>query len=417
MGWFSDAVSKVKSVAKSAWEGAKKIAIQAVGWMAEKAETFIGDVKDVWNKVKPFVRTVLKTIQVVAPWPWVKAAAKGLEKAIDWIERMENTAFARKLKAAIDWVIQAAKDKVTDINKKILSGEELKAAHEREDVFKEAERILPLAERKEIIPAELINKFIVVQSLIEKTFNQNTIKDFDHYMRLRATQKLLASSRKGLNESKNIESIGDDDVFLLNIAREFMSAKPTVSEADLNRLNSLIYSRFNKKELIPFVFEEMIVAWAKNLVDLDQQWKTENKALAKNIVQLRTLENVLEMGGKLDAEQNSSLLQLRKTIPSLKVDHDALEKSNREMRNYVYAAEGFLEVVEGAEFLEGKEYLAAQGSNVGMIIIQCAQYGKKWETLKEEEQELIIDFANIFKTESIKRVERVERELRVEVAA
>lgn len=409
MGWFSDVVSKIKSVAKSAWEGAKKIAIQAVGWMAEKAEIFIGNVKKVWNHVKPIIRQALIVIGNIVPWPWLKVIIKVLVKVMDWIDRMENTAFGKILKAAIKWVIEAAKELKKNI---LLSGKELKEAQEREAVFNKAPAEMPPAEKKAVMLAGLINKFIVVQSLIQKAFDEYAISDFEHYLRLRATQRLLSNIQDKLAESQNIDDIGEDDMFLLNIGGEFLNANPNVSESDLNRLNSLIYSRFGK-ELAPFAFEPMIVAWATNLVILDRQWVTGNKALAKNIVQLRTLENILEMGGKLDAEQNSSLLQLRNSVPSLKADQDVLAKSNREMRNYVYAAEGLLEILEENIDLDGKEYLAAKGSTVGMIIIACAQNGKKWEALNEEEQELIIDFANIFKEASIKRTP----ELQVGVAA
>lgn len=47
-----------------------------------------------------------------------------------------------------------------------------------------------------------------------------------------------------------------------------------------------------------------------------------------------------------------------------------------------------------------------------MIIIDCAQHGKRWEELTEDEQSLIIDFANIFEEASRERASRL-----VEVAA
>ena len=82
------------------------------------------------------------------------------------------------------------------------------------------------------------------------------------------------------------------------------------------------------------------------------------------------------------------------------------------MENYVYAAEGLLEVLEGNAFLDDKEYLIEQVGVVGKIIIDCAQNGKKWEVLTDDEQELIIDFANIFKKQSLERASQL-----VEVAA
>ena len=47
-----------------------------------------------------------------------------------------------------------------------------------------------------------------------------------------------------------------------------------------------------------------------------------------------------------------------------------------------------------------------------MIIIECAQFGKRWEELNTEQQSLIIDFANIFEKASRARASKL-----VEVAA
>jgi hypothetical protein len=400
LSFCSSVVSTVSNIASAAWEGAKSMASKAVGWMAEKSESFIGDIANIWHKVKPYIRPALKLAE--HNWPWLKPAVIAFEKALDWAENFKDSELAKKLKTAIEWVIKASKH----IKEKILNDTELEAAQARDDLFKEAEANLSADEKQGILFAELINKFIIVQTLIQRTFDENFIHDFDHYLRLRATQKLLALSEKFLVESQDIDSIGSDDLFLISIGEELLATNPTLSDSDLNRLNSLIYSRFNK-ELIPFIFEEMIVAWAKNLVDLERKWESENKVLSKDIVKLKTLENTLKLIGNLDIDDNEVLHQLRKSVPLLKSSQDALAKSKREMQNYVYAAEGFLEILEGNEFLEGKEYLLNQSSTVGAIIIDCAQNGKKWEALTEDEQELIIDFANIFKQHSIARANSI----------
>jgi hypothetical protein len=415
MGFWSKVGNAISSVGRavtsavsSAWEGAKSMASKAVGWMAEKAEGFIGKVADVWNKIKPLIRPALKAFGKWAPWPWLKGVAIGLEKALDWIEKAESSPFGKKIKSAIDWVIQAARN----IKDRFLSGKDLDEAQEREDIFNEAAANMPSEERKAVELAGLINKFILVQSLIQRTFDEGAVNDFEHYLRLRATQKLLAWSEKTLTESQNIEDIGDDEVFLISIGADLMAPTADVSDVDLNRLNSLVYSHF-KKELIPFVFEEMVVAWAKNLVDLDRKWELGNKALAKDTVKLRTLENMQKLGSELDTSEQNLLSLLSKSVPALKMEQDVLAKANREMRNYVFAAEGFLEILEGNAALEGKEYLVEQCNTVGKIIIDCAQHGKKWEALREDEKELIIDFANIFKQASLKRAEALQE---VEVA-
>lgn len=66
---------------------------------------------------------------------------------------------------------------------------------------------------------------------------------------------------------------------------------------------------------------------------------------------------------------------------------------------------------EPEEFAD-QEYLMEDSSTVGMIIIECAQFGKRWEELNTEQQSLIIDFANIFEKASRARASNL-----VEVAA
>ncbi|WP_169929020.1 hypothetical protein [Macromonas bipunctata] len=111
------------------------------------------------------------------------------------------------------------------------------------------------------------------------------------------------------------------------------------------------------------------------------------------------------------------LTDLDVNVPAMKADLNALGKRTREMRNYVYAAEGFIQVLEKtAEELEAEDrsYLAEDGGRVGMIIIDCAQHGKPWEDLSEEEKDLIIDYANIFEEASQQRTSQL---LQLEFAA
>jgi len=57
-------------------------------------------------------------------------------------------------------------------------------------------------------------------------------------------------------------------------------------------------------------------------------------------------------------------------------------------------------------------YLTDAGQQVGELIIQGAEQGKQWNEFTPRQQELIIDFANIFEDECLERVQRL-----VEVAA
>ncbi|MNR40256.1 hypothetical protein D3C85_1585300 [compost metagenome] len=111
------------------------------------------------------------------------------------------------------------------------------------------------------------------------------------------------------------------------------------------------------------------------------------------------------------------LTDLEKLLPTDEARLDKLASDVLAKRNYVYAAEGFLQLLENDEqrlIDQDREYLIDDGFEVGELLIRCAQNGEKWENLKREEQSLIISFANIFEADCRKRSEQFTQ---VEVAA
>ena len=67
----------------------------------------------------------------LAPWPIVKWMALGLEKVLGFLENIESHPLMTKLKQAIDWVIQSARN----IREKVLNDIEIKEAEARAQVF------------------------------------------------------------------------------------------------------------------------------------------------------------------------------------------------------------------------------------------------------------------------------------------
>ena len=412
----SSVTSSVASVASKAWEKTKEVAATAVNWMAEKADTFVGSVKKVWQTVKPFIdshiRPLVRMAAAAVPYPWMKAALIALDKGLGYLANIDRSPLVKKLCAAIEWAINAAKNLKGKVLKK---REEVEEAEERKKVFEEARAHMPPEESKSVQLAEMINDFVLVQSAIQETFEQNSIRDFEHYLRLRATQKLLKYAEQTLNTATDIEQISQDDIFLLKAGAGLLAAKPQLSDAEAIRLDGIISKRYGKK-LIPFVFEEMVMAWGKSLGELESQLKTETATLSKNTVLLRRLEMAKKISD-ITSEEETVLKQLKEETTTSKARVDELSAQTREKKNYVYAAEGFLQTLEKSQeqlSAEGRDYLAEEGGQVGMIIIDCAQHGRKWNTLTEDEQMLIIDYANIFKEESETRTQQL---VEVEVGA
>lgn len=423
MGFFSDCWSAIKRVGSAAvevvrttFDNVREKARDALDWMATKAESFVGKVKEVWSKVKPFIANVVRpALKIAAEWatvalptfPWVATAIRAFDKALEALLNWEKSALAKQVKAAVEWVIAKAK-MLRDI---FLNDEEMEkaAAHEevlreaREDVRGEAGRALDLA--------TLITQYAQLSTRIQQVLENNNISDFDHYLRLRASQKLLKDTEQRLIHAQDLEAINRDDLFLVEIGAELLKANPQVSDDQAVRLDEVIHARFGKK-LIPFVFEELIMAWGCNLEQQEKDWKTLSESVARLQVQERQLK-ICQNLGEPSAEDKATLADIQARLPALKAQMDQLRKRNQEMRNYVYAAEGFLQVLEKQpEDFADDAYLLSDSQEVGMIIIDCAQHGKRWEELTEDEQSLIIDFANIFEEASRERAGRL-----VEVAA
>jgi hypothetical protein len=407
MGFFSSFWEGVTSFASNVWEGVKSVAKAAVGWMAEKAEQFIGAVSRVWQSVKTFIKPVLKVLKYI-PWPPLQWVVTVIEKGINFLEKLEKTVLAKSVGKAIEWTIQVA----TKVNGYILDEGERREAEQRKLVLSEAKEYLEGEPQKAIQIAEMTNDFLLLQSEIQDYFETKTIKNFEHYLRLRAAQKLLKMTNEKLGQEMSVDQIGKGDLFIIEIARELLQPNPKIDDSSLDMLNGLIQKRY-RRDLIPFIFEEMIIAWSKNLSELETNWDTNNEILAEKTIRLRELESKIKMGISLDEEESLLIKELAASVLEADANQKLLNKEIIVMRNYVYAAEGFLQILEENEELNNKTYLLEEGNEVGKIIIDCAQNGKQWDELTEKERDLIIDFSNIFREASKER----EKLLYVEVSA
>lgn len=412
----SSVASAVTSTASRVWNGIKETAAKTVSWMAEKAETFVGSVKSVWEKVKPFISNVIRPIvqnaaklaeKMLPQFPWVSGALKALDKALRLLVEWDKSDLAKRIGKAIEWAINKAKQ-LKDL---FLTPEEMDEASEHEQALREARNQMRGEAASAVDLASLITLYAQLSTRIKDVLDNIQINDFEHYLRLRASQKLLKDTEQHLTRAQDIDTITDDDLFLIETGNELLKPNPQLSDDATQRLDRVVMARFGKK-LIPFVFEEMVMAWGYNLQDMENEWKSLNDGLSKEQVFLRRLQ-IGQRLGDLQEDEVTMLSEIEARLPVQQAEMEAKRKRTNEMRNYVFAAEGFLQMLEKEpEEFAGQEYLMEDSSTVGMIIIECAQFGKCWEELNTEQQSLIIDFANIFEKASRARASKL-----VEVAA
>jgi hypothetical protein len=428
-------VSTVSNTVSSVVSFAKEKVSSAIGWMADKAESFVGKVKEVWQNIKPYIQKLKPFIKPIVTAVTIAAAgvatflgqpvlagkivtlglkvATYLEKAVDWIVKIDQTPFMKKLNEGINWAIKTAKNlkasatTVEESEAEIYTEEEHKAALNRKAIFREAEsKELPIEIQKSVAIANFINSLGLVRADIQSIFQTDGIKDFEHYLRLRASQKLLANAEKLLTETNDVENITEDDIFIVNISSEMMGSNPILKPDDALRLDEIIFKRFNKK-ILPFVFEEMIISWEERRLTLEKDWGVLNKTLSKDTVLFKRLNKTKDIE-VLSEEEQIIYSELEKTVPLNKEKLNLLGETELGMKNYVFAAEGFLQVLEKTPqqlIDDEQEYLCEFAPKVGMIIIDCAQNNKPFNQLQTEDRDLITNFANIFIEDSKKRNE------------
>ena len=438
MGFFSGLVSAVKSVGsaisdrvkavgkavgsavKKVYDTAKETAEKAVGWLAEKGDKIVQSTKKVWNGVKKTVRNaaiVTKVAAMVFPHPALVGVATILEKVHRGVMVVDR-ALATKIFPAAERAVEMAKAIHAKNQAKKLSKQEEKAILEDQEVLRRSYNIVQTEQEKASLRYSLlVNDYMLVQNRIDQIIEQDDVKDFEHYLRLRATQKLLKSAEQSIAQAKEATQLKDDDVFLMKVANDLLDENPQLSDQDAVRLDELIKRRYAGKPLLPFVFEEMIAAWEVRYQNMEATWKQLNAKNATVKREIMSLESKMMIEPLTPAEE-VHLVELKN---DLKISAHQLKEQaeeNRAMQSYVHAAEGFLQVLEKSaeEFVaEDRDYLLEDSSTVGMLIIDCAQNGKRWSELSDEEQSLITDYANIFAEDAKNRQEQIMQEAESEI--
>ncbi|MFM5128632.1 hypothetical protein ACET92_20785 [Aeromonas veronii] len=427
MGLFSFCRSVGSAISRGAsalYNKAKEVAGEAIGWMAEKAEGFVQSTKAAWQVVKPYVQKAQEFIRAaaaVAPLPWLKSALLALDRGITALFAFENSPIAKKIDSAIKWAIelakrwQASRQKAQSAQQHSaeqedeLTDEELAIAQKHQATFRSIEIELDDAQARETCElAASINDFKIAKTLLAKALEGDPA-DFEHYLRLRATQKLLKMADTTFQNAKTIDDIGTDVLFLVRTASNLVKVNPELSMAAAKKLDVVLKEQFGTT-LAPFVFEEMVGSWGAMAKDLNAQWTEANKKLAQMNVAFKSLTLNKQLQGQLAPEEEAELARLQGEIPLAKDKLHHLDTQRSDIARYVGAIEGFLQLLEKSqEEIEanGHSYLFKDGAKVGMILMRCAQDGLVFKDLELEEQDLITDYANIFSADADVRMERV----------
>lgn len=407
MGFFSSLVS-----------AAKTVVARTINFMADKAENLVGKVKDVWQKVKPHVQKVpayLRTAAATAAASYPKAGQvmNAVATALDALLALENSPILKKIEKAISAAAQKARDlqqQIRDGKLAWLSPEEYEAALNTRKTFRAAEKeedSLSARDREKLKVAAAINDFGIAKTDVKNAIEAGP-SNFDHYLRLRATQKLLIEAEAKLM-AHGLDGLTDDDWFLVRIASDLIKTDPELKADAAERLDGIL-RQAHGKTLQSFVYEELIAAWKNQARALDLELEDAKARLAKSMIDLRRLQIAKRVQNELDAQEAAELAALEIQVPAQEKDWEAAAIRKRDIERYADAAEGFLQLLEKSpDQLEQEDrgYVIDEGEEVGRIIVEAAEKNVPFNSLSPDHQALITDFANIFHEEARQRMESV----------
>lgn len=415
--FVSKAVDTVKSTASKVWEGVKSVAKSVVNTCVEYGGKIVESVKKVYNAVKPYIKHVKAFVKTVGntvglKFPWVKAAAEVIVKGLDFLEKLEKSPLVQKITKHIQWALSILeKIKNTFFNKT-----EEEEALKRQKDLEEAMGYMETEEQKRSVRfAQLINEYILVRSRIEDaldSFETSNSNNFEHYLRLRATQKLLRVTERKLERAKDLNDISKDDLFLIQMGNKLLAEEPNLSDEELGYLDKLVQRKFGGKSLLPFVFEELIFSWQTKLDGMITDWEREKTELSKLKRESKSLE-IKRRVEPLSFEEEMRFNILVDEVKDATYELKEKEQKNRTMEYYVHAAEGFLQLLEKKEeqwIEEGKDWILDEAPEIGMLLIQCTRNDIHWDDLSTDQQSLIRDFALIFRQDSKNRANSIKEE-------
>lgn len=423
MGLFSWLGSAVNAVVGGVTKAVKTVAAKAIDFMANKAESFVGEVKQAWRKVKPYVLMAQAPLQklaaATATIPIIGTVVNVFSSGVNSLLALENSEVLNKIEKAITFAANKARDLEKQIkNGEIawLSPEEYEEAIKNRKSFRSAEKeadSLTPAQKHTLDMATAINDFGIA-----KTDLQNAIKagwgNYEHYLRLRATEKLLTNVEAAVIQAGSIDGLTEDDWFLVRTASDLVKDDPEMKEAAAVRLDTILRNKYGKP-LQSFVYEELIVDWKANALELSKRLREKTEELAKSRVSLKNLQTAKEIQGELDAKESAELAHLEKIVPALETELAALAIQRDDMDRYSDAAEGFLQLVEKSEAQledEDRGYVLDEALTVRDILLKVGESKLPYSSLEPDQRELIRDFANIFHFDAVNRTKAL-----VEVAA
>lgn len=423
MGFFDFIKSTAKSITSTVAAAAKTMASKAIHFVAENADNIAGKIKSIWEKVKPYVKKAQAPLKMLAvkyaAVPYVGVALNALTIGVAALLALENSPTLKKAGETIIKIGQIAKnlqEKIRNGEIPFITPEEYEQAISDREILRKAEEFtadLSESQQTSFEFANAINDIRIVRKDLDQAIEAGP-SNYEHYLRLRATQKLISIEERKLIDAGSLDALNRDDYFIIRITSDLINEDAEMSTTAAQRIDSILNERYGKT-LHSFVFEELVAIWVKQGEELESEVQGIIESLSKKKVQMKRLVNAKRLQLEIDEEEATQLSVLEIEIPEIEKNLESTLTRQLDSERYADAAEGFLQIMEKTpEQLEseGRGYLLEIGPEVGKRLIMTAQEKKPFNELSSKDQDLITDFSNIFREDAKARMTSI-----LEVAA
>ena len=415
MGFWTSVVSLTKAVirtgakvARAAVQTLREVSASALILMGEAGDAILDGAKKVWRVVSPHVNTVRTLLQVTArhaPWPWVASVAHALDITLAALTAFDRSPVARLVEAAVQWMIQKGKDLKQRAERDAFTDVDAKAVAEAEthgNTMRLAMKDAPAEVRQHLKTGAMFADIEVVAGKLNERIKNCEVSEtnFDFYLRIRATQKLLLRLVRNVNSAESDAEISEDDHFLAQVARELIKDDPSLTPEDAMRLDAVLL-RTTGMRLDAFVLEELVPAFKARWEQLAKDLELLTHSAGEPLARQRVLEQskAFAFDKRLSDVEQRELDELCESLPALEASLVELREKTSFTLVCAGAAEGLVQMLGQATEDASDEDLEYELEKMRLItgtLTQCYVDPDAWKNLPADVKGRMTRIAHIY---------------------
>ena len=392
-----------KQLAKKAFEAAKRALVRTAVAIADHGHKFVDSAKRTWAAVKPHLLAVGRPVlaflkDTLRGHPKLYAFVEMIDRVIDFSLKFFVGPIAAALEAAVRWTI----DMITRLVNRYLRPDEWVEARRKRDLLRQRAAEIMQSHPEEantLLIAAMFIDFELARAGVALALEEDTLNDFDQFLRLQAAQKLLEMAEHRLRITENLAELTGADYLIVELCATMLESGAEIDEQKLALLDDIVEEREGRK-LLPFVFEKLLIAWAARITELARLHKIEKDKLKTLRKRQAVLKPKLRSG--LSVKEEAEWARLPVELEKAQSVADAALSRKESMDRYVHAAEGYLIHLEKSDAelsatIDDIKTITA--TEIAPLLIRCAENETDWNDLEREDRNKIDRFAMIYEAD------------------